>query len=258
MKRIFTVGVPRSGTTLCQTLLMASGQLVSFTESHYLSSLPPSNSPFRWVAFLVCFWRLRRWARRNGFSVAPKPVFRREAAIAMYLNLLDAEARARGSDGWVDKTPAHLRVVQALRAHSRQLRFIFCYRDGAGCVDSLAKVLPEWRGEPDESDRAYAIARWLHDSALCHLRFDADDSFNLVYEQLLGDEESVVSSLYAFLGLAQVPAGDRPALSTLAAQVTDESELWKGNNLRRSGVEPGGELPTQNLEALTRLVDELR
>lgn len=258
MKRIFIVGVPRSGTTLCQTVLMATGSVVSFTESHYLSSLPPSNSAFRWVTFVVCFWRLRRWARRNEFSVVPKLAFSREAAIGMYLDLLDAEAKIRGYDGWVDKTPAHLRVVRALREQQRGLRFLFCYRDGAGCVDSLERVIPEWRGELDESDRAYAIARWLYDTALCYLRFNPSDSFNLVYEKLMADEEAVLSSLYEFLGLAPGSVESHPALSHLASQVIDERETWKVNNLRMTGIESRGTLSTKNLDALARLVDELR
>ena len=36
-RRIFVVGVPRSGTTLVQSLLAAHSQVTSFTESHFFS-----------------------------------------------------------------------------------------------------------------------------------------------------------------------------------------------------------------------------
>ena len=36
-RRIFIVGVPRSGTTLLQSLLAAHSELTSFTESHFFS-----------------------------------------------------------------------------------------------------------------------------------------------------------------------------------------------------------------------------
>ena len=46
-RRVFVVGVPRSGTTLVQSLLAAHSTMTSFTESHFFdrhfTRLPPSS-----------------------------------------------------------------------------------------------------------------------------------------------------------------------------------------------------------------------
>jgi hypothetical protein len=212
------------------------------------------------LLLLLRYLQLFAWARRNGFRTRPRFFLTREQAISAYIGLLDREAELRGKDGWVDKTPSHLHYVRTLRARVDDARFLFCVREGLPCIRSLEKVLPGWRRSFDEQDRDYAIARWLSDTALSHLRADPRDSFTLVYEQLLREPDATLDALFAAFGLSRPVIDASNPLSRHAAQVIDAQEHWKSPNRDAAGIvaRPADEVEGQALEALQELLDALR
>ncbi|MEM7586478.1 MAG: sulfotransferase, partial [Acidobacteriota bacterium] len=119
-RRIFVVGVPRSGTTLLQSLLAAHSQLTSFTESHFFSRY------FRAVPGLSTAIltrdptpRLIEFLRENPADDSEQPAPRLATGRLLplasrrvgrqLLAVLDQLALSRGFAGWIEKTPRHLR-----------------------------------------------------------------------------------------------------------------------------------------------------
>jgi hypothetical protein len=242
--RIFLVGVPRSGTTLLQSLIAAHPQVTSFTESHLFSR------PFRRVPGLGLVLaedptpRLLEFLAENGASPAdvapwfgfPEPVElgsrvgraaqTREVARRL-VGVLDALGRQRGLPVWLEKTPRHLHAIDLLESvcdDGVPTRFVHLFRDG---LQTVASLFAASRGWPEAYDLGTCIARWNRDLDRSVRYLDRPGHSFVRYESLTRDPEAVLRPLFAALDLSW-----RPSVLSDFGAVTDglktPDETWKG------------------------------
>lgn len=244
-RRIFVVGVPRSGTTLVQSLLAAHSQLTSFTESHFFSRYFKALPVWPWAILRKDPGsRLREFVRENpdeeDGSVTPVselelpagwllPFKTREVAWRL-LSAIDTLAMLRGTLNWIEKTPRHLRYVPFLERLDRRNRFVHVIRQGLEVVASLHTASQSWERPYDLET---CVARWNADVAFSLRRVGRPNDHFVVYEQLTAEPEATLERLLAGLGLDWQPGIlERQDSSRL---ITRE-ETWKAGVDR--GVRP--------------------
>ena len=243
-KRIFVVGVPRSGTTLVQSLLAAHRGVTSFTESHFFSRhfrlLPGLDRP---VLTRDPGPRAREFLAENEIDLpadlepllepfrGPRLLLahRTEEAARLLLRLLDAAAVARGESTWIEKTPRHLCYLpwlEHLCGTQTPLHFVHVIREGLPVVASLHEASKQW-------ERAYDLEtcarRWNEGLAISLDRAAQGpghrDHF-VFYEELTAAPDRVLRNLLAGLGLRwEDDLFERYAASS--PRLVTRAETWK-------------------------------
>jgi hypothetical protein len=254
--RIFVVGVPRSGTTLVQSLLAAHSATTSFTESHFFdrhfTRLPPFSRPVltrnphaRLLEFLTendesppeaagWFEAKARWALR----VRPLLPFQTRSVARQFLRVLDELTRRRGRSTWIEKTPRHLRYVPFLERVSGpepRTRFVHVIRKGLEVVASLHQASQGWERP---YDLAACVRRWNADVSFSLGRVRAPNDHFVLYEELASRPEATLRPLLDELGLGWEPEILERYAHTSDWLITGQ-EPWKadvGRTIRRSGT----------------------
>jgi hypothetical protein len=107
---------------------------------------------------------------------------------------LVAEAKAAGKAIVVEKTPRHIRKVDAIRRAVPCARFVVLVRDGRDVTASIAHRYP--------GDYVHGVSRWIHDNNIVlSVRHDAD-VLVVRYEDLVVDPAHVVARICGFLDVA--------------------------------------------------------
>ena len=220
-RRIFIVGVPRSGTTLVQSLLAAHSETTSFTESHFFDrhfALLPSGlgpvlvrDPAPSVqTFMIenneqpCeasewFEERRRWSL--GFAPF-RPLHTREAARRL-VDLFDQLALRRQRSSWIEKTPRHLRYTPFLDSISEpRPSIVHVVRDGLEVVASLNEASESWERHYDLDT---CVDRWNTDVEFSLNRIIAPRNHVVFYEELTADPEATLKRLFEELDLSWEP-----------------------------------------------------
>lgn len=249
-RRIFVVGVPRSGTTLVQSLLAAHSKVASFTESHFFSrhffnhqrkrlSLLSSLVP---ILIRHPLPRVREFLTENDATssenvaeiltglerLPPAPLLplRSRAVARRLLQLLDELALRQDASTWVEKTPGHLPYIpflERLSTPDRPMDFVHVVRDGLEVVASLHKASQNWE-RPYDLDTC--VRRWNMDLGMS-LRRVGKDHF-VFYEELTARPEATMQRLLLDLDLPWEPEIlDRYAESS--RQLITPDETWKAN-----------------------------
>ncbi len=260
-RRIFIVGVPRSGTTLVQSLLAAHHEVTSFTESHFFSRhfklLPQLSTAIltRNPAARLQSFLLENEDGTTGCLTAESVLgdlgprwllpLRTRSVGRRFLRALDDLALRRGASTWVEKTPKHLRYIpfiERLSAPEPRTHFVHVIRGGLEVVASLHTASKQW-------ERPY-------DLEACVERWNADLGFSLgrvprkkdqrgssadhvvSYEQLTARPSATLERLFADLGLVWDPEVLERYGQSSARLITKE-ETWKSNvdrGVRQSGT----------------------
>lgn len=241
--RVFVVGVPRSGTTLLQSLLATHSAVASFTESHLFSRhfriLPIAASP---VLMRDPGERLLEFLAENGVEaenvaallaeagwtgVGPGPLIRQTRAIAgEILGVLDALCRTSNKPVWVEKTPRHLRYaayLQRLCGDSGRLRFVHMVREGTEVAASLYLASRTWE---EAYDLETCARRWNADVTYSLGRLSSRHDHFVFYEDLTRDPESTMRTLLASLGLEWEPSILTEYRDT-SSRLIAAGETWK-------------------------------
>ena len=272
-RRLFIVGVPRSGTTLVQSLLAAHSEVTSFTESHFFSrhfKALFTQRPEGSTAILTRdpAPRLRDFLAENGWreddenssgtsavdrgleGLPPRLLlpFRTRPVARHLLRTLDELALLRGKSTWVEKTPRHLRYIpflEKLLDGEPGTHFVHVIRGGLETVASLHAASQNWERP---YDLEACVERWNADVAfsLSRARMQGDkrtadasgpDHF-IVYEQLTAQPSVTLERLLADLGLAWEPEIFDQHRQGSERLITRE-ETWKANverEVSRSGT----------------------
>lgn len=242
-RRLFLVGVPRSGTTLLQSLLAAHSEVTSFTESHLLSRhfalMPLVGRPVlrrdpaaRAREFLlengVSQGDAASWCRSLGEIGAAGRELRTQVALREIVALFDRLAKRRDHGTWLEKTPRHLRFLPGLEAAldettRRTLHTVHLVRRPVETAASLHLASRDW---PETYDLATCVRRWNGDVAFSLEQLDRPRQHLVLYEELCARPEATLRKLLGQLGLAWEPELlDRYADGSSELVTADES--WK-------------------------------
>lgn len=271
--RVFVVGVPRSGTTLVQSLLAAHSAMTSFTESHFFSRhfalLPPLSTPVlirspiaRLHEFLTendeTPSEAARWLEAKLRTRVSLPFHTRSAA-RNFMTLLDELSERRGKSSWIEKTPRHLRYVPFLENVSgvaAPVHFVHVIRDGVDVVLSLHEASKQWQ-RPYDIDEC--VKRWNLDVAFSLGRVDAPRDHFVFYERLIAEPEATLARLLGELGL-EWESGILAEYARTAERLVTEQEAWKrniGGGIRRTKAAGRGLSDAQRVRVTQSLHPEL-
>lgn len=235
--RIFVVGVPRSGTTLVQSLLAAHGAVTSFPESHLFSRhftlVPVLGTPVltrdpgpRLEAFLAECGESAAPPRARRPTPRPLLPFRTRAAARDLLRALDHVALGRETARWVEKTPRHLRYAPFLQRLSRggpRTSVVHVVRLGLEVVASLHEASRLWE-RPYGLDAC--VRRWNADVAYSLRWLGKPGHHGVLYEALATDPEPVLRALLSALDLDWEPA-ILQRYAEASAELVTPAEEWK-------------------------------
>jgi len=263
--RVFVVGVPRSGTTLVQSLLASHSAITSFTESH-LFSRHFRQTPIVPMTILAADPRPRllEFLSENGVGMTDAGRLSSEAGLGIpgnslvrvlrtrrvarqLLGVLDRLALQRRRQVWVEKTARHLHYVPFLErvAGRGHVHFVHVIRDGLDVVASLHSASRQWpsaphpfaRGPSPPYDIETCARRWNHDMALSLARVSSTSDHFVLYEDLTLDPEATLAPVVASLGLPWEAAMlDRHAV--VSPGLIAPGESWKriAADLQRSST----------------------
>jgi hypothetical protein len=245
--RIFVVGVPRSGTTLVQSLLAAHSTTTSFTESHFFDRhfklLPLTSKAIltrdpdpRLHEFLVengeeppdaAAWFGAQ--NRGVLWLRPFLPFQTGSATLRLLRVLDELTLRRRRSSWIEKTPRHLRYIHFLQGVSgpqSRLRFVHVIRNGLEVVASLHQASKSWESSYNLESCA---RRWNAEVGYSLRRIMAPTDHFVFYEELTSRPEATLRRLLVALGLDWEPDILERYGGVSDRLITKREKAWKAN-----------------------------
>jgi len=253
-RRVFIVGVPRSGTTLVQSLFAAHSEVTSFTESHFFDR-HFTRLPFRLGPVLTAnpARRLRDFLAENGesppeaadwfrrkerWAAGMRPVlpFQTRRVASQLVRVLDELTLRRGTSSWVEKTPKHLRYIPFLEevcGPQLRPRFVHVIREGLEVVASLHEASQDWERPYDLET---SVRRWNADVRFSLSRIEAPRDHFVFYEELTSRPEAIFRQLLTELDLDWEPEIFE-SYGRAAQRIITPEEAWKANinrSIRRS------------------------
>ena len=258
--KVFVVGVPRSGTTLVQSLLAAHPSVYATRETHLMANVrrPPSR-----IWLLDHLWLSRKRVREAiaylqqqcpdlyQQYVTDRPACRTLAGAARLLDyLFSAVAQAEQKTAWVEKSPEHVGYVPVLEKAIPDALFVHTIRDPRDNVASLydagQKYAESWKDRQTLEQCIRTYQNYLKKSQECFSR-NPQRHFFVVYEDLIEQPEAQTNAMQAFARLASVNL-DLATLDSGSAMLSGEAEAWK--------KEQGPGIRDTRLVKYNRLFDE--
>ncbi|NVE93338.1 sulfotransferase family protein [Altererythrobacter lutimaris] len=230
---VFIVGAPRSGTTLLAAMFGAHPDYAAGPETQFFSKL---NGEMLEAATNAGTWPDKAVSTLASLTLADQSVLelfgtdaekvraflsQREPSVAAMLEALTMPfAKARGKNGWVEKTPNHICNLAQIRELWPEARIIRIVRDPRDSVVSTCK-LPTFSNSPLAN--AYIWREW-QDAGEPILATDPLVA-TIRYEDLMAAPETELNTLCAKLGIAFDPAMLR--FQDAAEDVSSDGESWK-------------------------------
>ncbi|MEQ8357014.1 MAG: sulfotransferase [Kiloniellaceae bacterium] len=212
MKRsyVFLLGAPRSGTTWLQIMLSKHPDISTCQETHLFSG---------YLSGLQRSWRHHEGDRRG---VGLQATITREDFIALQrqfaLSVLDSIG---DTPVILEKTPAHITVLEDLSEVLPEARFIHIIRDPRSVAASLAAAGKDWGRSWASTSALQNARRWVSNvsDGLKLRRGDAHRFIEVRYEDLLGDTAAKLTEIFAWMEVD--PGG------ALSQQVAEETQIAK-------------------------------
>lgn len=232
MKRVFIVGVARSGTTLLQSMLASHSSIHTFPETHFLDKTIPKQKWLRYFNFIG--------KKENQFiasflnSIDSKQKYKSLYTASNFkwvnhlLGLLDDEALSYGKNIWVEKTPLHLHYIKLLSSVDKEAFFIHLVREGKDNISSLFEVSLKNPDNFKQNTLAKSIYRYKTEISISSKYKNYPNHHFVRYEKLVTDCENELKKIFVKIGLDY----NKEVLDykkTLNRIIT-EKEVWKSKN----------------------------
>lgn len=233
MKRIFIVGCPRSGTTLLQSLIACSPEIMTFQETFLFSRTFSSKIPFN-LPIRSPYKEAKRVLNDGGFADKLSPSSSHwlgwpiSQSISRYLlKTLDNIAIAHDKDGWLEKTPRHLYSIDVINsaANLEPVNFVHILRDGVQVAASIANASKSWKKTNMASD---ALTRWEKDMAISRRYLNKENHYFIGYESLVADPTSVILELAKTLDL-ELEKSHLKNRHEVMKKIIHRDEKWKAD-----------------------------
>lgn len=243
----FVVGSGRSGTTLLQALIDAHPNLAIPPESHIYDRIAPvfgtygdlgvQRNRLRFIADLLADAYIRQWQLSATVEDIEARVIRGDR-VGVIDALFSLYAKHRGARRWGDKTPDHIRCLEAVRADFPDAKLIHLVRDGRDRAEARRRMIwgpstpygmaHEWRDE---------VMQWKSFCAAHGSR----DTLVVRYEDLVTEPRATMERVFEFLEESYVDTvasyASTPLTRTLCATQSEwHSSLGREISAKKVGI----------------------
>lgn len=237
MKNFFVVGFPRSGTTLLQSLISQSPEIISFPETHLffrefihpLDRLPisPQLSDKYWILF-------RGRGRSDLLKALPdikKELTLDSDLIRSFTDCMERYGKAQGYTSWLEKTPGHVRRIPVIKTYYKDAKFIHIIRRFQA-IESSWQNASKFPGSPFKSNSKKIFRNWKRDinRSTYWAEKDQRSHFVVFYPRLCAEPRAALREISSFLD-TPIPY-DLDNHKTSSHLVFSE-ESWKTNNKKK-------------------------
>lgn len=213
---IFLLGAPRSGTTWLQIMLSNHPAVSTCQETHLFSG---------YLSGLERSWRKHAGDQRGvGLQAALSRARFIELQRDFALSVLDSIGE---TPVILEKTPAHITVLDQLQEVLPEARFIHIIRDPRAVAASLAAAGRDWGHSWASTSALHNARRWRANvsEGLALRRKAPGRCYELRYEDLLADTAGHLAELFAWMDLE-----NGGALAREVAEESDINRLQKGDS----------------------------
>ncbi len=227
-QRLFIVGCPRSGTTLLQAMLMASGQIVSFPESAAFSRLIERKKSLKIFNTIASSWKLNSWLKKElGISMKISGSNRIEC-IQNFAQALDEYCLKQGKYIWLEKTPEHLYYIHYIEYIIKNWKIIHIIRNPYDTIASLYEASILWKTPKTIEE---ITTNWLHRFSISMSYIGKPYHYFITYENLVQYPQEEMSKLASALEI-NLPDYNQVNLSDYSFIAIEEGKIpaWKKNN----------------------------
>lgn len=207
---VFLLGAPRSGTTWLQIMLSKHPDIATCQETHLFSGF---------LSSLQRSWRHHETDRRG---VGLQAAISRQRFVELQRDFALAVLNAIGDTPVIlEKTPAHITVLDDIREVLPEARFIHLIRDPRAVAASLAAAGRDWGSAWASTSAVRNARRWASNVAdgLVLRSAERRQYFELRYEDLLDSTPQNLESLFAWLGI--------DCSAALCERLAEESRIGK-------------------------------
>src|SRR5690606_27357628 len=202
----FVVGSGRSGTTLLQALIDAHPNIAIPPESHLYDRVAPvfhtygdlgvQSNRLRFIRDLLADAYIRQWHLEVTPGEIEARVIRGDR-VGVIDALFSLYAKRQGARRWGDKTPDHIRCLEAIRTDFPDAKLIHLVRDGRDRAEARRRMIwgpstpfgiaREWRDE---------VMRW---KSFCDA-YGTVGTLVVRYEDLVSAPRETMTRVFEFLG----------------------------------------------------------
>ena len=237
MKRIFIVGVSRSGTTLAQSMIGNHPDIITFPESHLLSATV-SPYKFRRVFHKVSSYKKNKVV--NFFKRMNKPSLYKEYTGSKYnldnwvkylITILDDLAGRENKEIWLEKTPRHLYFSDIIEKSFTNCYFIHIIREPISNIASLYSASLKYPHAFKQNTAEKAFRRYVKDISISNQSVKKDNHFVLYYDALVANPEEELKNLCKKLNINFHE--NMLSFSDSAKELQHSKEFWKLGNTKQ-------------------------
>lgn len=234
MKRIFIVGLARSGTTLLQSMLANDEDIFTFPESHLFRATLPKQywlRPFKRMgekeinhvrSFLKSNQAEHLFEPYSGSAINTK-------AWARYLiQSIDALAEENKKSCWIEKTPMHLHFTKLILREYPETKFIQLVRNPIENIAALYQVGKDHSDHFQAVSLKKAIKRYKDETNIMLKNTKYSSVKTIYYEDLVLDTDKTLNVICTHLEVEYKPE----MLNHVAKvdQIKTQEEAWKQGN----------------------------
>lgn len=235
-KRIFIVGVARSGTTLLQSMLGSHSKVFTMPEMHFWDQTLYKQSYLRFFEVIGAkdVEKVREKLKKIGPEILTEHPgkFRSKKKFTRWiLSMVDQIALKKGKTMWLEKTPLNLYYTSLISSVDPKALFIHMVREPLSNIASLYEAGKDNPRYFSQNTIDACIERYLKEIKLSKKLITKENHFAVRYEELVMSPETVIKKLCLRTGI-NFEAG-MMEYSETAGKIVEKDETWKIRNFEK-------------------------
>lgn len=234
MKRIFIVGLARSGTTLLQSMLGNTNEIFSLPETHFFSKTIPKQDILRVFhkisiedkMYVESF--VGNQNKSNLFTEYQKSPRNTNHWVRYLIDTIDNLSYSEGKEIWIEKTPLHIYYIDLISKNTENTFFIHTVREPIANIAALYDVSKKYPDKFRQPSLEASFKRYIKELSITEKQINKQNNIHIYYEDLIHKPENTLRKLCDFTGVTFKESMLNH--TELTARITTNDEKWKINN----------------------------
>ncbi len=233
-KRIFIVGIARSGTTLLQSMLGSHPDVFTLPETHFWDRSMAKQKTLRLlqiinkkdINFVKKYFSKIDFNKNNKW---PSLIYSKKRWTKFLITQIDKLSLAHSKNIWVEKTPLNLYYIDLITSVYPETYFIHTIRRG---IDNIASLYEASKENPEyfaQSTIDKCINRYDKEINISRKYLKNTNHYFVLYDKLVENPEEVLKRVCGFLNIDYKK--EMLEYSKTARKIITPEESWKSKNI---------------------------